>query len=124
MSTSRTAISTLQPGCIALAAVAKRPATDQKSVGERIVLLRRAKGGMMQKTLAQLMGRGMTPQKLWNYESGQDMIPVPAAIDICLATGSDLDYIFRGITGQLPPDLQQKLAELGEEAKTKSLKRA
>lgn len=83
------------------------PEWDKSRVGERLVLLRQAKG-LQQKQLAAMTG--ISPQQLNNYEKGRDLIPVPYAVRFCVVTGANFDYVYRGIMGTLPPELLQALA--------------
>jgi transcriptional regulator with XRE-family HTH domain len=94
--------------------VARRPQLpeyDKSLVGQRISLLRQAKG-WQQKTLADLIGEGLTPQKLNNYEKGRDLIPVHFAARLAVLTGAGFDYIYRGMLGNMPGDLAEKIAKL------------
>ena len=68
------------------------PEYDKRLVGERISLLRHAKS-WQQKTLAEMIGEGLTPQKLNNYEKGRDLIPVHFAARLATLTGAGFDFI-------------------------------
>lgn len=73
MSIYRTAELSVQGTCSTLPRMATQlPVWHKIEVGKRIVDLRTAKG-MSQKALADAMT--ITPQKLWNYESGSDAPP-------------------------------------------------
>ena len=87
------------------------PEYDKRLVGERIVLLRQAKS-WQQKMLAEMIGEGLTPQKLNNYEKGRDLIPVHFAARLSMLTGAGFDYIYRGMLSHVPEDLAEKIAKL------------
>jgi transcriptional regulator with XRE-family HTH domain len=87
------------------------PEYDKRLVGERILLLRQAKS-WQQKALAEMIGEGLTPQKLNNYEKGRDLIPVHFAARLAVLTGAGFDYIYRGLMGNLPGDLAERVARL------------
>jgi len=94
--------------------MARRPALpeyDKRLVGERITLLRHTKN-WQQKTLAEMIGEGLTPQKLNNYEKGRDLIPVHFAARLAILTGAGFDYIYRGMMSNMPADLAEKVAKL------------
>jgi transcriptional regulator with XRE-family HTH domain len=87
------------------------PEYDKRLVGARISLLRQAKG-WQQKTLAEMVGEGLTPQKLNNYERGRDLIPVHFAARLAVLTGAGFDYIYRGMLANMPGELAEKVAKL------------
>jgi transcriptional regulator with XRE-family HTH domain len=87
------------------------PEHDKRFVGERITLLRRSKG-WQQNTLAEMIGDGMTPQKLNNYEKGRDLIPVHYASRLAALTGAGFDYIYRGMLAHLPAELAEKISKM------------
>ena len=87
------------------------PEYDKRLVGERITVLRHAKG-WQQKALAEMIGEGLTPQKLNNYERGRDLIPVHFAARLAVLTGAGFDYIYRGMLGNMPGELAEKVAKL------------
>jgi transcriptional regulator with XRE-family HTH domain len=89
------------------------PEYDKRLVGERILLLRQAKS-WQQKTLAEMIGEGLTPQKLNNYEKGRDLIPVHFAARLAILTGAGFDYIYRGMMSNMPGDLAEKIAKIGQ----------
>jgi len=93
--------------------MARRPSLpeyDKRLVGARIALLRQVKG-WQQKTLAGLVGEGLTPQKLNNYEKGRDLIPVHYAARLATLTGAGFDFIYRGMTSNMPAELAEKVAK-------------
>lgn len=95
-------------------AMARRPTLpdyDKRLVGARITLLRQAKS-WQQKTLAEMIGEGLTPQKLNNYEKGRDLIPVHFAARLAILTGAGFDFIYRGMISNMPSDLAEKVAKL------------
>lgn len=87
------------------------PEYDKRLVGERISLLRQARS-WQQKMLAEMIGEGLTPQKLNNYEKGRDLIPVHFATRLAMLTGAGFDYIYRGILGNVPGELAEKIAKI------------
>jgi transcriptional regulator with XRE-family HTH domain len=94
--------------------MARRPTLpdyDKRLVGERITLLRHAKS-WQQKTLAEMIGEGLTPQKLNNYEKGRDLIPVHFAARLAILTGAGFDYIYRGMMSNMPGELAETVAKL------------
>lgn len=95
------------------------PEYDKRRVGERLTTLRQARE-WQQKTFAEMLGAGMTPQKLNNYERGRDLLPVHYAARVCALTGANFDYIYRGLLGGLPGDLAAKLTPPGQAAKRRA----
>jgi transcriptional regulator with XRE-family HTH domain len=85
------------------------PEYDKRRVGERLTALREA-NEWQQKRFAKMIGAGMTPQKLNNYEKGRDLLPVHFAARVCDVSGTDFDYIYRGLLSGLPRDLAAKLS--------------
>ena len=96
---------------VAMARRPNLPEYDKRLVGERITLLRQAKS-WQQKALAEMIGEGLTPQKLNNYEKGRDLIPVHFAARLAILTGAGFDFIYRGMMGNIPGDLAEKVAKL------------
>lgn len=123
MSTTQFPKLNLQTGCINSRPMARAiPEYDKKLVGTRIIHLRVAKNDMAQKTLAAAIG--INPQKLWNYESGTDALPVEHAAAICTVTGANFDYLYRGILGGLPPDLIEEIIKVQTNPPKKRSRRA
>ncbi len=91
------------------------PEYDKRLVGERITLLRQAKS-WQQKSLAEMIGEGLTPQKLNNYEKGRDLIPVHFAARLAILTGAGFDFIYRGMMSNMPGELAEKIAKLQQTA--------
>ena len=98
------------------------PEYDKRLVGERITLLRQAKS-WQQKSLAEMIGEGLTPQKLNNYEKGRDLIPVHFAARLSVLTGAGFDFIYRGMMSNMPGELAEKVARL-QQAPHSSARRA
>lgn len=112
MSTCQNSKLRVQHVCTTLPRMARAtvlPPYDKSEVGKRIVLLRAAKQNMAQKALAEAIG--ITPQKLSNYESGRDLIPVHYAAQLCTVTGANFDYLYRGLMGDLPANLAGALLD-------------
>jgi transcriptional regulator with XRE-family HTH domain len=81
-----------------------------KRVAARVRLLRKAKGVLMQKQMATLIG---AEEKQYNHwENGRQIIPVQFALKICGLTGATLDYIYQGNTSALPLYLVSALKEI------------
>lgn len=78
-----------------------------KSVGERLSLLRVAKGFKYQKAFADLLDAN--PGQYNHWERGRQVIPVEYAVKVCILTGATLDYIYLGKTSGLPIGLASKL---------------
>jgi DNA-binding XRE family transcriptional regulator len=114
----------IQAHCITFPATMADPIPeyDKELVGKRIVDLRAAKSGMAQNTLAAAIE--ITPQKLWNYESGTDQLPLEHAAKICAVTGANFDYLYRGILGTLPPDLLAAILEVRKAPPKRRARRA
>lgn len=94
-------------------------AFSQKSVGGRLDLIRLAMD-MEAKELAEAIGS--TQQNWWNWKEGVHLIPVPAAIRLCLYTGANLDFIYRNDRAGLLPAFAEKLRAV--ESPPKAAKRA
>jgi len=77
---------------------------DLQSISRRLELIRRALG-ISQAAMASRVSPSVTPQKWNNYERGRDRIPVETAIRVCVISGANLDYIYRGLMGGLPASL-------------------
>src|SRR3954471_399077 len=95
-------------------AMARRPNLPDYAnglVAEGISALRQAKS-WQQKTLAEMIGEGLTPQKLNNYEKGRDLIPVHFAARLAILTGAGFDFIYRGMMSNMPGELAEKVAKL------------
>ncbi len=81
-------------------------------VGQRLRAFRQAKG-WTQTYLAGIIGHGVTPQKINNYEFGRDLIPPHVAGMLCdVVSGIDFDYIYRGRMEDMPPKLAQQIIKL------------
>lgn len=89
-------------------------------IGRRLGALREAMG-LSQVTISQRLGLGPIPggpQKWNNWEHGRNQIPPDHATALCIMSGVDLDYIYRGNMDRVPPELQPGIyAVLGEPKK-------
>jgi DNA-binding XRE family transcriptional regulator len=117
----------LQRVCNTVSTV-KRPAEafapwEKSQVGRRLRAFREAKG-WTQTYLATVLGHGVTPQKINNYEAGRDLIPVHIAGRLCGVTGLSFDYIFQGKMGDLPEDVAKKIPAILNDPPPKAAKRA
>lgn len=110
MSSYRYSQSTLQIYCSRLLPMAAASKTENVEVGRRILLLCMAKGWEQTKFSA-LIGPGVSPQQLNNYIKGRHKLPTLIAARICTTTGSDFDYLYRGLMDRLPEDLIDGIAE-------------
>lgn len=73
-----------------------------KDIGERLKLLREAKG-MTQAAFSRTL---KIDQQQWNnYERGFRRISIDQATKVCIITGATLDWIYRGVTSALPLEL-------------------
>lgn len=80
----------------------KRPSESPEStaaIGKRLEALRKAHN-MNQAVWCRLVGIG--PPAWNNYEKGLRRISLDQALKICKATGVGLNYIFRGLTSDVP----------------------
>lgn len=127
MSTFKNVQLSIQRHCTTLPGVAKAvdnlKELDQHAVGRRITVLRGAKN-IKQATLARMIGGGMTPQKLNNYEKGRNLIPPHEVGRLCAVTGANFDYIYRGQLAALPSDLIEGIAKAEKALAAPSAKRA
>lgn len=78
-------------------------AYSPKSVGERLALLRKARGIASQSEMARIIGCELKRYNHW--ERGRGMLPVEFAIEIAKKTGANLDYIYLGEMSALPLNL-------------------
>ncbi len=84
------------------------PEYDKTHVGRRFLALRLTRG-MTQVEWANAIGEKCTPQKIWNYEKGQDQVPINYAARACILTGANFDFIYRGMVGGLSTQLLRQL---------------
>lgn len=84
------------------------PAYDKLYVGQRVKLLRKIYG-MTLVDWATAIGDKCSPQKICNYEQGEDQLPLHFAAKICIITGVDFDYIYRGMLSGVPKTLVRKI---------------
>ncbi|WP_083926454.1 helix-turn-helix domain-containing protein [Bradyrhizobium sp. WSM4349] len=92
---------------------------DLKTIAERLKLIRGSvHGGMTQAAFGRLVG--IEPQAINNYETALRRISVDQAIKVCAATGVSLDYIYRGVTSQLPAEIATNIQKLQRAASRRS----
>src|SRR4051812_42473633 len=89
------------------------PEYDKTHVGRRFRLLRLIRGFAPTAWAAEI-GEKCTPQKICNYENGDDQVPLVYAARACVLTGANFDYIYRGIVTHLPKELLIRLIEAGQ----------
>ena len=77
-------------------------------VGRRLKSLRKA-FGMKQAALCRLTG--ISPQAWNNAETGDNLLTVPNAVEVCRVTGVTMDWIYRGQITALPSNLLAALAK-------------
>lgn len=80
------------------------PEYDKTNVGRRFRVLRLVRK-MTPTQWAEAIELNCTPQKICNYESGDDQVPLQYAARACVLTGASFDYIYRGIVEHLPREL-------------------
>ncbi len=90
------------------------PEYDKVHVGRRFELLRKLYG-MTQTEWAAAIGGRCSPQKIWNYERGQDQLPVPYAARACVLTGASFDYLYRGMSAGMPSKLRRQIIQFQEQ---------
>lgn len=98
------------------------PPYDKTHVGRRFAMLRAARR-MNPTQWAAAIGEKCTPQKIWNYERGEDQVPIHYAARACILTGANFDYIYRGLQKDLPASLRKKL-QIAELVETSALAKA
>lgn len=91
------------------------PEYDKMYVGRRFEILRKVRGATPAEW-SRAIGYNCTPQKIWNYERGQDQVPVPYAARVCILTGASFDYLYRGMYTGVSKSLRRKIevVEAGE----------
>ena len=87
------------------------PEYDKVYVGRRFKTLRKLRG-MTLTQWAEAIGDKCSPQKLCNYENGEDQVPIPYAARACILTGVDFDYIYRGMFSGMDGQLRRKIKAL------------
>ncbi|MFB6460484.1 helix-turn-helix domain-containing protein [Bradyrhizobium tunisiense] len=88
---------------------------DLKAIAERLKMIRAAvHGGMTQAAFGRLVG--IEPQAINNYETALRRISIDQAVKVCAATGVSLDYIYRGVTSQLPAEIATAIQKKQREA--------
>jgi|GEM_PF-2776683 len=78
-------------------------AAKPEAIGRRIILLRKALGYESATAFAAYLG--VSPQKLWNWESGNARPDVSGGLNICNRTGVTLDWLFRDMGTTLPKNM-------------------
>lgn len=84
------------------------PEYDKVCVGRRFKTLRKTRG-MTLTEWSNAIGLRCSPQKICNYEQGEDQVPVQYAARACILTGASFDYIYRGILSGLSNDLVKRI---------------
>lgn len=69
------------------------------------------------------IGEKCTPQKICNYEIGDDQVPLQFAARACILTGASFDYIYRGMVEHLDRALLIKLLEVDAASTPQARKR-
>lgn len=82
---------------------------SKEAVGERLELLRAAMD-VQNQVLAGMIG--VSPAQWRNYKAADNMIPVDAANRLCVVTGADLDFIYRGLRDGISGHLRERLLAL------------
>jgi transcriptional regulator with XRE-family HTH domain len=91
--------------------MATRPVPSPESIeaiGARLKATREAMR-MQQAAFSRMVG--IEPQAWNNYERGAKRIAIDQALKVCRATGVSLDWIYRGMSAQLPVNLATALAQ-------------
>lgn len=91
------------------------PEYDKINVGRRFRKLRIVRG-MTPTEWSVAIGDKCTPQKICNYEAGDDQVPLQFAARACILTGASFDYIYRGMVEHLDRELLIKLLEVDDTA--------
>lgn len=84
------------------------PEYDKVYVGLRFRVLRNTLGLTLTEW-SDAIGLKCTPQKICNYEIGDDQVPIQFAARACALTGAHFDYIYRGIHSGLPAKLKRQI---------------
>lgn len=98
------------------------PEYDKVYVGLRFKALRKTQGATLTQW-ADAIGLKCSPQKLCNYEQGEDQVPVPYAAQACILTGASFDYIYRGMVKGLPRKLRAAISVAQHEQLAEALTR-
>ena len=85
--------------------------TSPRDVGERMRLVREAKGFPHQGAFAKLLG--VSQSRYANWEQGLHPIPYDFAIKLHALTGANLDFIYRGDMSGLPAQLVESFTAAG-----------
>lgn len=91
-------------------AMARRPqsVTDVDAISHRLKLTRLA-SRLNQAAWCRLVS--INPQAWNNYETADRRISLESALQVCVATGATLDWIYRGIAAGLPVSLLSSINE-------------
>lgn len=81
--------------------------TSPKDVGDRMRMVREARGFPHQGAFAKLLG--VSQSRYANWEQGLHPIPYDFAIKIHGLTGANLDFLYRGDMSGLPAQLVEAL---------------
>lgn len=92
------------------------PEYDKIYVGLRFKALRKTRG-MTLSAWAEAIGLNCSPQKICNYEQGEDQVPIQYAARACVLTGANFDYIYRGMLTNLPTRLAKEISAAGKDTK-------
>jgi transcriptional regulator with XRE-family HTH domain len=82
-----------------------------KSIGNRLRILREARGIKTQALMAQMLS--VETNRYNNWERGAALIGPMEAIKVCTITGGSMDFIFRGEMNSLPASLLDYIASDG-----------
>ena len=75
-------------------------------VGKRLKAIRKALN-MRQSKLCQLAN--ISPQAWNNAETGDNLLTIPSAVELCRVTGATMDFIYRGQVSGLPALMLEKI---------------
>lgn len=91
-----------------------------EAVGRRLAQLRAALGygDRQQRAFAKFLGIGITSYN--TYETGKQRPPINVALKIIRLTGTNLDWLYRGIEDLLPHHIVVKLRDTVAEEQRRS----
>ena len=86
---------------------------EKKQAGARLALTRRALGYDTQTRFVKALNSvyPMTTARWNNYETGDLRVTVPVALAMCVRFDLSLDWIYRGVRANLPPEIRQKIED-------------
>lgn len=87
------------------------PTEHRELIGQHVMMVREAEGLRPRDFCRRL---GMTPQALWNIETGRAYPSPLMMIKLCAEFGVTMDFLYRGIKAGLPASLAQRLGEIAE----------